>query len=100
MTTPESTSALSPYDTGDRCEPKVWIPYGTAVSHAAPVESFGKVDFEDEEGGTVCVVHVERASDHRHIVQVQPLCGDDELVIKLHLEDRVVTVDARLCRGG
>jgi hypothetical protein len=57
---------LTPYDIGTRCEPKPWLPYGTAVTPATPAENFGKVDFDDDEGTTVCVIHVERNGDGTH----------------------------------
>lgn len=72
---------LSPYDTGKRCEPKSWIPYGTSVSTATPAENFGKVDFEDDEGHTIVVVHVERKDTGTHVVHVQPLVDEDEIVV-------------------
>lgn len=58
MTQPQNESesvhvpqpALSPYDTGVRCEAKPWIPLGERVTQATPAESFGKVDFDDERG--------------------------------------------------
>lgn len=87
--------ALTPYDTGERCEAKPWIPYGTKVGAATPAENFGKVDFEDDEGHTVCVVHVERNADGRHTVTVQSLCEDEDLVLVLQRQDgAVVNVDA------
>ena len=88
--TPNPTSpvlSLSPYDTGVRCEAKPWLPYGTKVTEATPAENFGKVDFDDDEGHTVAVVHLERGADGRYTVHVNSLCADDEIQVELSLEN-------------
>lgn len=72
---------LTPYDTGDRAEAKVWIPYGTKITPATPVENFGKVDFDDDEGHTIAVVYIERTAQNTHRIVVDPLGADDELEI-------------------
>lgn len=90
-----TTQSLSPYDTGERCEPKSWIPYGTKVTEATPAENFGKVDFEDDEAHTVAIVHIERRRDGTHVVHVQPLVDEDEVQVELHLEDGVQTLYPR-----
>lgn len=95
-------TSLTPYDTGDRCEARPWVPSGTKVSEAIPADSFGKVDFDNDEGSTVCVVHVERRKDGRHIVHIQPLCDDTELDVVVDV-DRAnaqgTNVDATTSRG-
>lgn len=78
------TPELTPYDTGDRLEAKPWIPIGNHVTESTPAENFGKVDFEDEEGGTVVVAHVERNADGSYTVHVQPLCDADQISVELH----------------
>lgn len=78
MTTP------TPYDTGDRCEPKVWLPQGTDVTPATPVGSFGKVDFDDEAGDTVLVAYVERDDNERHSIHITPMIDEGDLRIVLH----------------
>lgn len=78
MTQPE----LTPYDTGERCEPKPWFVYGTPLSAQSPAADFGKVDFEDDEGATVVVVHVERtAAGHR--VVIEPMSDLDDIEVEL-----------------
>lgn len=47
-----TSPGLTPYDTGDRLEPKPW---GKGVEH----EHYGKVDFENEESATVATVWIE-----------------------------------------
>lgn len=88
-----SQRTLNPYDTGNRCEAKPWISYDTEVCEAFPAENFGKVDFDDDCGDTVCVVYVERGDDGRHIVHVESLCPDDEIVVEVSMESRTVRID-------
>ncbi|MFB7919291.1 hypothetical protein [Streptomyces sp. NPDC056061] len=80
-----SLPPVSPYDTGERCEPKPWIPYGTPVNGAYPAEDFGKVDFDDDEGHIICVVYVERTADGQHTVHIDPQYSGDEISAVLHL---------------
>ncbi len=48
--------ALTPYDTGFRCQPKVWPLH-------RDVERYGKVDFDNDESATVTTVYVEAGDD-------------------------------------
>jgi len=58
---------LTPYDTGERLEPHVWVKGEVATPGGLPRrvirDDYGRVDFENEEGGTVLTVLVERAAD-------------------------------------
>jgi hypothetical protein len=83
-------TALTPFDTGERCEAKPWIPYGTEVSEVCPAENFGKVDFDDNEGDTVVVAWVERRPDDTYRLHVEPLVDDKELSVEIHFESAVV----------
>jgi len=55
---------LTPYDTGERLEPHVWVKGEVATPGGLPRradrDDYGRVDFDNEEGGTVLTVHVER----------------------------------------
>lgn len=57
---------LTPYDTGERLEPHVWVKGEVATPGGLPRQvtrdDFGRVDFDNEEGGTVLTVHVERTA--------------------------------------
>lgn len=71
------TLYLTPYDTGTRCEPHVWLtPTQLALEKSSPdaraieEDRFGKVDFDNDEATTVCTVHIERGEDGRHIVVI------------------------------
>lgn len=48
----------TPYDTGKRSEPKVWT-----KSHFESDEDYGKVDFENDEGGTIATLYIEQEAD-------------------------------------
>ncbi|AOY70879.1 MULTISPECIES: hypothetical protein [unclassified Arthrobacter] len=85
---------LSPYDTGARCEAKPWIPYGERVTAATPAESFGKVDFDDEESGTVCVAYLERDMDGGYTLHVAPLSEDRKVRVAIHYERGVARVNS------
>lgn len=85
-------TALTPFDTGERCEAKPWIPYGTAVSEAHPAEDFGKVDFDDDEDRTVAVAWVERRPDGTHRLHVEPLVDDEELSVEVRFDRRTAVV--------
>jgi len=61
-------NARTPYDAGTRLEPTPWVRRTgdgvywageEVVRHAAP-DDFGRVDFDDDEGATILVVHVEK----------------------------------------
>jgi hypothetical protein len=57
---------LTPYDTGERLEPHLWVRGEVASPGGLPrracVDDYGRVDFENEEGGTVLTVHVSRTA--------------------------------------
>lgn len=83
------TPPLTPYDTGARMEPKPWQPDRASVIEAMSAgeqDDVGKVDFEDDEEYTVAVVHMSRSADGGDVLDVQPLCGNDELTVRVHDE--------------
>lgn len=57
---------LTPYDTGERLEPKPWVGPGSKRPH----DDYGKVDFENDESVTEVTIHVERAADGRLDVHI------------------------------
>ncbi|GAA1457500.1 hypothetical protein NE857_21775 [Nocardiopsis exhalans] len=84
-----STPYLTPYDTGARCEPQVWLtPTRLALEKSSPdaraIEEgrFGRVDFDNDEARTVCTVHIERGEDGRYVV-----------VIGLRHEKPIIAID-------
>lgn len=52
---------LTPYDRGERLQPMRWVTPRGEVDH--PDADFGKVDFDNEEGGTNLTLWVERNED-------------------------------------
>lgn len=79
----------TPYDTGERAEPQLWV--SSATPGQSPEENerdrYGKVDFENDSSQTLCTVYVEKNPDGTHTVHVQSMCADDELTVELHAED-------------
>lgn len=55
------TDNLTPYDTGTRLEPQVWVHRPDPADDALDrnLEAYGKVDFDDNEGRTIVTLHVE-----------------------------------------
>lgn len=85
-----ATPTLTPYDTGSRLEPKLWQPDRSSVIAAMSAgehEDIGKVDFNDDEGATAVVVVMSRDADGGYVLEVQPLCGNDELTVRVHDEN-------------
>lgn len=54
-------SNRTPYDTGKRSEPKVWT-----SGHIEDDDDYGKVDFEDDAGGTLATLYIEQSEDRSH----------------------------------
>lgn len=73
---------LTPYDTGERCEAKPWIPYGTPVDEATPAANFGKVDFDDDADETVATVYLERQADGTHVLHLGPMMDSDQISVR------------------
>ncbi|NKY96588.1 hypothetical protein [Nocardiopsis alborubida] len=83
------TPYLTPYDTGARCEPRVWptptqlaLEKSSSDARAIEEDRFGRVDFDNDEATTVCTVHIERGEDGRYVV-----------VIGLRHEKPIIVVD-------
>ena len=51
---------ITPYDTGERLEPKVWHIQPRNLPSQEEAERYGRVDFDDDEGQTVFTAYVER----------------------------------------
>lgn len=49
---------LTPYDTGQRAEPKVW-----EAGHRESNDDFGKVDFNTDDDYTLATLYIERDGD-------------------------------------
>ncbi|NUQ96154.1 MAG: hypothetical protein HOY79_06175 [Streptomyces sp.] len=96
-------SRLSPYDTGARCEPKLWQPDADAVARAmksGETEDVGNVDFTDDEDSTVVTVHVSRSDDGMYTVHLMPGCDDDQIRVELHREMDLAIIEHGASRPG
>lgn len=67
-------TALTPYDTGDRLEPRPWVQGQVATPGGLPrraeVEDYGRVDFDNDEGATVLTLYVERTSTGGYVLHL------------------------------
>ncbi|MDN5803013.1 MAG: hypothetical protein L0H26_00240 [Microlunatus sp.] len=77
----QAQALLTPYDTGDRLEPRPWVQGGLnaaqlvrlSVGSPAPTfEDFGRVDFDDDENRTVLTVYVDRNA-HGYVLHIEDL---------------------------
>ena len=80
---------LTPYDRGTRLEPQLW-PLGDDP------DTYGRVDFDDEESRTVQTAYVEREGDG-YAMHVHGMAEPLSLVVDGG--GRVVPVDRELCEG-
>ncbi|WP_434598288.1 hypothetical protein [Streptomyces sp. A5-4] len=97
----QSQPELSPYDTGARCEPKLWQPDSKAVvevMRSGQADDIGNVDFTDDEDSTVVTVHVSRSDDGRYTVHLMPMCSDDRIRVELHLEKDLAIIESSTSR--
>ena len=89
MTQSVNQPELTPYNTGERCEPMLWQKNHTEVLAAMRDEpgDIGNVDFDDDEGRTIVTVHVSRNDDGTHTVHIMPLVERAEIAVETHFED-------------
>ena len=57
-------SKRTPYDTGKRAEPRPWT-----APHRESDDDYGKVDFEDDAGGTVATLYIEQEEDRTYTLK-------------------------------
>ncbi|MFE7114097.1 hypothetical protein ACFU99_01550 [Streptomyces sp. NPDC057654] len=91
----QSQPELSPYDTGARCEPKLWQPDSEAVAEAmrsGEAGGIGNVDFTNDENSTVVTVHVSR-DDGMYTVHLIPMFSDDQIRVELHRRKNLVMIE-------
>ena len=68
------TGSPTPYDTGARAEPEVW-------RHLSQEGRYGKVDFEDCAGDTICTIWIEGTEDGESIIHIQNFGGNITRVV-------------------
>lgn len=88
-----SSEYLTPYDTGQRAEPKPWRRIGgEMVAAMGPIaremaeDRFGRVDFDDENGESLFTIWVDRNEQGARVVHIQQL-GQTPVAIRIHGED-------------
>ncbi len=73
----DSVGSLTPYDTGARMEPKLWVGKNQKPTNTADLDRFGRVDFENDEGASMVTVYVEPGEDGQVNVHIVPLASDE-----------------------
>ena len=73
---------LTPYDTGERAQPLVWVSADSRRPAEDERDRYGKVDFEDDGGETLATVHVERV-EACHVLVVYSAKTNTEARINL-----------------
>lgn len=70
-------SALTPYDTGGMLEPKLYVTSTSGVTRDNAAD-FGKVDFDDAEGATICTIfaHPSTIEENTTLVQIDTVGGE------------------------
>ncbi|MFD8609465.1 hypothetical protein [Streptomyces sp. NPDC059631] len=97
----KSQSRLSPYDTGARCEPKLWQPNAEAVAdvmRSGEAGDIGNVDFTNDGGCTIVTVHVSRRDDGMYTVHLMPMWSDDQVRVELHREMDLAVIEPCISR--
>jgi hypothetical protein len=73
--------SLTPYDTGKRLEPELWLKEGDSLDR--PAEDWGKVDFDDEESATVATLYIEKDADGSYALR-----GHTNQALKVEIDDQ------------
>ncbi|MEO3931398.1 hypothetical protein WMO79_01105 [Micrococcaceae bacterium Sec7.4] len=82
------SQTLTPYDTGDRLEPKPWHVQPRNLPREDEADRYGKVDFENDAGETVLTARVERAADGAGYALHAYLHGDESVSMNLVQDDQ------------
>ena len=70
----------TPYDTGKRSEPMVWT-----KSHIQSDDDYGKVDFEDDAGGTLATLYIEQDPDGTYALRGY---ANEPLKVEIEMEEQ------------
>ena len=74
------TRKLTPYDTGERLEPRLWVTAERGDPRST--EDYGKVDYDDEESASILTTYVERNKDKSYTVHIDPLSDFQEIHVE------------------
>jgi hypothetical protein len=82
---------LTPYDTGERFEPKVW----EVDQKTTPVDiqrcRFGKVDFDNDVSQTEFTIHIGRTREGQRVINIEDQTGEPFIIT--HNGQSVTVVD-------
>jgi hypothetical protein len=68
----QANPRLTPYDTGEMLQPELWTSWRSDEGWGdSPVDDFGKVDFENDEGGTELTVFAHPSTIEDDVILVQ-----------------------------
>lgn len=62
---------MHPYDTGERAQPHDWVQVRAQADEPLQREDIGKVDFDNDSGGTVATVWVERDETGSYVIVIE-----------------------------
>lgn len=83
------SQTLTPYDKGDRLEPKPWhVQPRNLEKDPAEANRYGKVDFDNDSGETVLTARVERATDGAGYALHAYVHGDESVAVQLTVDDQ------------
>lgn len=72
---------LTPYDTGERLEPRIWPTSEPGVNYSRT--RYGKVDFDGEDGFTAATLWIERKEDGSYVLK-----GYTNLPLEVEIDDQ------------
>lgn len=72
---------LTPYDTGKRLEPDVWVLPHTRRPLEHDLDRYGRVDYNDDTDTSILNVYVERDDDGEHTVHITTMSGEGVRVV-------------------
>lgn len=89
MTVHKQQRALSPYDTGERAQPQVWVTPDQRRPAEDNRDSYGRVDFDDADGTTLCTIWVEGTDGGTSIIHIENhgMSGIERIVFDPNGED-------------
>lgn len=95
----EQWPPLTPYDTGERLEPSVWVTPDRRRPEEHDHDRYGKVDFNDDTDTTIGTVHGERV-DGTHVLVIYSHETDTETRVNLNANLDIYDVSGRSPQTG
>lgn len=93
---------LTPYDTGARLQPQPWSletklareNMTSPTARAFEDDRYGRVDFDNDESATIVTSYVERLSDGRHALHLEPHIDPDQLLVAVHTPAGILVIES------